>query len=107
MRVPWISRTVMRQPADVIALVQTAVNLPIIYYAAIWWNTLHQGPSTIGTRTDGANPPEIWIPIFFTGWGLTGLIFLVVIMRTRNEILRRERWAQWVVDLMAREALHV
>jgi heme exporter protein C len=88
--------------ASVLTLVGV-VNLPIIYYAAVWWNTLHQGPSVMGTRVDGANPPEIWIPIFFTGWGLIGLIFLVVILRTRNEILRRERRAQWVVDLMARE----
>ena len=89
--------------ASVLTLVGVA-NLPIVLYAAEWWASLHQPGSDIGTRADGANPPEIWIPIFFTGFGLIGLIFLIVIMRTRNEILLRERKAQWVQDLVQQEA---
>ena len=37
---------------------------------------------------------------------MIGLVFLVVIMRTRNEILWRERRAQWVQELVAQEAVN-
>lgn len=91
--------------ASVLTLVGVP-NLIIVYYAANWWASLHQPLSDLGSSPEGANPPEIWIPAFFTGFGLIGLIFLVIIMRTRNEILWRERRAQWVQELVTREAVH-
>lgn len=91
--------------ASVLTLVGVP-NLIIVYYAAEWWATLHQPGANLGTSAEGVNPPEIWIPAFFTGFGLIGLIFVVIIMRTRNEILWRERRAQWVQDVVAREAVH-
>jgi heme exporter protein C len=102
LRSAFDSETSGSKAASVLTLVGI-VNLPIIYYAAVWWNTLHQPPSNLGLSAEGANPPEIWIPAFFTGFGLIGLVFLLVIMRTRNEILWRERRAQWVQDLVTRE----
>jgi heme exporter protein C len=102
LRAAFDSETAGSRAASVLTLVGV-VNLPIIYYAAVWWNTLHQPPSSIGLDAEGANPPEIWIPVFFTGLGLIGLVFLLVILRTRNEILLRERKAQWVNELLDRE----
>ena len=75
------------------------VNIPIIKYSVVWWNTLHQPASSLSVRDAAANPPEIWIPAFFTGFGLIAFFFLVVFLRTRNEILMRERKASWVMDL--------
>lgn len=91
--------------ASVLTLVG-APNLVIVYYAAEWWASLHQPGSDLGSSPTGANPPEIWIPALFTGFGMIGLIFVVVIMRTRNEILWRERRAQWVQELVAQEAVN-
>jgi heme exporter protein C len=54
-------------------------------------------------RDASANPPEIWIPAFFSGFGLIGLIFVIIILHTRNEILLRERRAQWVQELVQQE----
>ncbi|MDR2213137.1 MAG: heme ABC transporter permease CcmC [Pseudomonadales bacterium] len=102
LRSAFDSETSGSKAASVLTLVGV-VNLPIIYYAAQWWNTLHQPPSDLGGSATGANPPEIWIPVFFTGFGLIGLVFLLVILRTRNEILWRERRAQWVQDLVQGE----
>jgi heme exporter protein CcmC len=103
LRSAFDSETSGSKAASVLTLVGV-VNLPIIYYAAVWWNTLHQPPSELSLSSQGANPPEIWIPAFFTGFGLIGLVFVFVIMRTRNEILWRERRAQWVQDLVKQEA---
>jgi heme exporter protein C len=105
LRSAFDSETSGSKAASVLTLVGV-VNLPIIYYASVWWATLHQPPTSLGLDAEGANPPEIWIPAFFTGLGLIGLVFVLVILRTRNEILLRERRAQWVQDLLEREASH-
>ncbi|MDR0780374.1 MAG: heme ABC transporter permease CcmC [Pseudomonadales bacterium] len=102
LRSAFDSETSASKAASVLTLVGI-VNLPIVYYASVWWNTLHQPPSRLSLSAEGANPPEIWIPVFFTGFGLIGLVFLLVILRTRNEILWRERRAQWVQDLVKQE----
>lgn len=79
------------------------VNLPIIRYSVNWWYTLHQPASDLALRDTAANPPEIWIPAFFMGFGLFAFFLLVVSLRTRNEILRRERRSQWVSELVRKE----
>jgi heme exporter protein C len=104
LRSAFDSETSGSKASSVLTLVGI-VNLPIIYYAAVWWNTLHQPPSQLGGSAQSANPPEIWIPMMFTGVGMICLVFLMVILRTRNEILWRERRAQWVQDLVQQEAL--
>lgn len=105
LRAAFDSETAGSKAASVLTLVGVA-NLPIVLYGAKWWSSLHQPPSDLGLRAAGANPPEIWIPVFFCGFGLIGLIFLVIIMRTRNEILLRERKAQWVQELVKQEVAH-
>lgn len=106
LRAAYDSESSAAKAASVLTLVGM-VNVPIIYYSVVWWETLHQTASPLGLEAEGANPPEIWIPAIFSGFGLIGLIFVVIIMRTRNEILQRERKAQWVHDLVEREALSV
>lgn len=78
------------------------VNLPIIHYSVVWWNTLHQPSSDLSLEQTAANPPEIWVPAFFMGFGVFALFLLVVSLRTRNEILLRERRSQWVTELVRR-----
>lgn len=104
LRAAFDSETSGSKAASVLTLVGV-VNLPIVYYAANIWSTLHQPISDLN-RADGANPPEIFVPALFTGFGMIGLTFLIVILRTRNDILWRERKAQWVRELVEREAAH-
>jgi len=81
------------------------VNLPIIHYSVVWWNTLHQG-STF-TLTSAPNmPPSMWLPLVVMLFGFYALFAATVIMRTRNEILHRERRAKWVRELVAGEVGH-
>ncbi|HTR01264.1 MAG TPA: heme ABC transporter permease CcmC [Candidatus Acidoferrum sp.] len=106
LRAAFDSENASSKAASVLAIVGV-VNVPIIYYSVEWWNTLHQGASKLSLRDGAANPPEIWVPAFFTGFAVIGLYFLAVIMRSRNEILYRERRAQWVQDLLKTELANV
>lgn len=58
-----------------------AVNLPIIHYSVIWWNTLHQPPSLTlkGSAMAGA---FLW-PLLVSVVGFTLIFGAVVLMRMR------------------------
>ena len=78
----------------VLALVG-AVNVPIIYYSVVWWNTLHQGASVSLTSA-----PSMAAPM------LAGMLVMVLafwmyaiaaaLARVRSIILDRERHTEWV-----------
>jgi heme exporter protein C len=58
-----------------------AVNLPIIHYSVVWWNTLHQGRSITlsGTTIDSS---LLW-PLPIAMLGFTLLFASIVLMRMR------------------------
>jgi len=65
-----------------------AVNLPIIHYSVVWWNTLHQGQSISfvrGTSTIAA--PLLW-PLLVSALGFSLLFGAIVLMRMRAELAR-------------------
>jgi heme exporter protein C len=65
-----------------------AVNLPVIHYSVIWWNTLHQGESISfvrGTSTIAA--PLLW-PLLAAAAGFSLLFGAIVLMRMRAELAR-------------------
>lgn len=75
------------------------VNIPIIKYSVEWWNTLHQ-PATLTVTEKPGMHPDMLIPLLIMI--VTGYVFfaLLVILRTRNEILLRERKRHWLKTLM-------
>lgn len=78
-----------------------AINVPIIKYSVEWWNTLHQPASRISTDAIAPNPPEIWVPLLIMIGAVYIFFVITLLLRTRNEILVRERRSQWVKDLVA------
>jgi len=64
-----------------------AVNLPIIHYSVLWWNTLHQGQSISITGGSTIAPELLW-PLPLTLFGFTFLFAGVVLMRMRAELAR-------------------
>ena len=80
-----------------------AINVPIIKYSVEWWNTLHQPASSFSIDPVAPNPPEVWVPLLVMIGAVYVFFVISLILRTRNEILQRERRSQWVVDLVARE----
>jgi len=76
------------------------VNIPIIKYSVEWWNTLHQ-PATFTLTEKPAMPMEMWLPLLVMVIGFYCFFATVLMMRTRNEILEREKRTQWVQGLLS------
>ena len=73
--------------AAVLALVGS-INVPIVHYSVVWWNTLHQPASVF--RIGG---PEIassmLVPLMLMAVGFTFFFMTMLLARMRVEILRR------------------
>ena len=77
------------------------VNIPIIKYSVEWWNTLHQ-PATFTLTEKPAMPVEMWVPLLVMVIGFYCFFTTVILLRTRNEILERERRTNWVKKLVTK-----
>jgi heme exporter protein C len=91
--------------ASAVLAIVGVVNVPIIHYSVIWWNSLHQAPSVMkfGQPTIVAS---MLYPLLLMLAGFTALFVALLLIRARGEVLRRERNARWTVDVVgaAREA---
>jgi len=81
----------------IIALVGV-VNVPIIYFSVMWWNTLHQGASV--SLTKGSSMAHTML----LGMLLMALCFwmysiVMTLLRVRAIMLERERHTEWVARL--------
>lgn len=76
------------------------INVILIKYSVEFWNTLHQVSSPLSGSADSPNGPEFWVPIVVMVIAVYLFLSVCLIMTTRNEILQRERRAQWVQDLV-------
>jgi len=84
-----------KERASALIAMVGVINLPIIHYSVIWWNTLHQGP-TISQFAAPSIAPTMLYPLlamiaaflFFYGW--------MVLTRMRSQILLREMKTEWV-----------
>ena len=83
-------RSMTSQRADrasaVLAIVGV-VNVPIIHYSVIWWNSLHQAPSVmrLGKPT---MPPSMLVPLLHDAAGFTLLFVALLLVRLRGEVLQ-------------------
>ena len=80
--------------AAILALVGV-VNIPIIHYSVEWWNTLHQGPTVTKFDSPSAHPTML-IPLFIMAVAFKTYFFALLFMRTRSEVLLREKNTSWV-----------
>ena len=76
------------------------INVFVIKYSVDWWNTLHQPASAFSLSDEAPNPPEVWVPLVIMIIAIYLFFAVSLILSTRNEILERERRAQWVQDLV-------
>ena len=58
-----------------------AINVPIIHFSVLWWNSLHQPPSI--SMGKSAMAPEFLIPLLVSTLGFSLLFGAVVLMRMR------------------------
>ncbi len=86
--------------AAILALVGV-VNIPIIKFSVNWWNTLHQ-PATLKISTSAPMHVSMLIPLLLSILGFYVAFMALMLIRTRYEILSREKKAKWVQDEVRR-----
>lgn len=75
------------------------VNVPIIHYSVVWWNSLHQGSTKFfGENADMA--ASMVTPLLLMILGFTCLFAACLLKRTQAELLERERNAAWAADVV-------
>lgn len=84
-----------RERATSIIAIVGIINLPIIHYSVIWWNTLHQGP-TISKLSVPSIAPSMLYPLLAMIAAFMLFYVLIVMIRMRNQILIREIETDWV-----------
>ncbi len=67
-----------------------AVNLPIIHYSVVWWNTLHQGQSISFVRRSATIDASMLWPLLVSALGFSLLFGAIVLMRMRAELARNK-----------------
>lgn len=81
----------------VLALVGV-VNLPIIHYSVLWWNSLHQGSTKF--FGDGAEiQTSMLVPLLLMIFGSTCFFAACLLKRIQVEVLERERNAAWAAEV--------
>jgi heme exporter protein C len=71
------------------------INVPIIYFSVVWWNTLHQGASLSMTKNSSMmQTMKQSLELMAIAFWMYAIA--VVLMRIRAIILERERHTEWV-----------
>lgn len=75
------------------------VNVPIIYFSVVWWNTLHQGATINLTRASTIAPAMAWALLLCT-LALWLHVAAVVLLRARRLVVEEEsaRGARWALQ---------
>ncbi|HEU0195891.1 MAG TPA: heme ABC transporter permease CcmC [Nevskiaceae bacterium] len=79
------------------------INVPIVHYSVVWWNSLHQG-SIFQLKGDVLTSSVSWDmlwPLLLCGLGFTLFFAYVQCLRMRNELLLREHGSRWVKTVVA------
>jgi len=76
------------------------INVPIIHYSVLWWNSLHQAPSVMKLAKPEM-PVAMLLPLLMMLLGFTLFFVALLLVRLRGEILRRERSASWIREALA------
>lgn len=85
--------------ASAVLAIVGLVNVPIIHYSVEWWNSLHQ-TATVMKLAKPTMPPSMLIPLLMMLLGFTLLFLALLLVRLRGEILRRERSASWIPEVL-------
>lgn len=76
-----------------------AVNLPIVQYSVVWWNTLHQG-STVNLFGPSKIDSRMLWPLLTMALATHTYFFASLLVRTRVALLELESGKEWVRGLL-------
>lgn len=77
------------------------VNLPIVHFSVVWWNTLHQG-STIRLFGESTMDPAMLPPLLLMALGTKLWFAGSLLRRTRAAVVELESGKDWVKKMMER-----
>jgi heme exporter protein C len=80
-----------------------AVNIPVIRFSVVWWNTLHQG-ATISMDSAPKMAATMLLAMLIMTFAFWAYSFAVVFTRARAIVLEREGDTEWAKALVARQA---
>ena len=87
--------------ASALLAIVGVVNVPIIHYSVLWWNSLHQAPSVMKLGKPDM-PASMLVPLADDAGGVHASLWLRCCWcALRGEILRRERTASWIREALA------
>ncbi|HTC14222.1 MAG TPA: heme ABC transporter permease CcmC [Steroidobacteraceae bacterium] len=86
--------------ASAVLAIVGIVNVPIIHYSVVWWNSLHQAPSVMRLAKP-ALPLSMLAPLLLMLLGFTLFFGAVLLVRLRGEVLNRERTASWIREVVS------
>jgi len=81
------------------------VNLPIVHYSVVWWNTLHQAQTVSFTGQSKISPSMLW-PLLMLAFATHVYFFASLLARARVALLTLESGKDWVRGLLPGEAAH-
>jgi heme exporter protein C len=84
--------------ASAILAIVGVVNVPIVKYSVVWWNSLHQGPTISKFDTPSITFSMGW-PLFLMLLGFILYVAAVLCDRLCSEIIQRERNASWLNEV--------
>jgi heme exporter protein C len=86
--------------ASAVLAVVGVVNVPIIKFSVDWWNSLHQTPTVMQMGKPKMDGDMLWpLLLMFVAFAL--YFIAVLLTRLRAELLRRERNASWIREVVA------
>ena len=88
--------------ASAILAIVGVINLPIIKYSVVWWNTLHQ-PATIGKLDKPSMAWEMLWPLLIMILGYTLFWGALMMWRVQTEVLNRERNSKWIKEYLVKD----
>jgi heme exporter protein C len=95
-----IEDPVKADKASAVLAVVGVINVPIIKFSVEWWNSLHQTATVMQLGKPTMDFSMLWpLLLMFVGFGLYFITILLI--RLRAELLRRERNASWVREVLA------
>jgi heme exporter protein C len=78
------------------------VNLPIVHYSVVWWNTLHQGSTVNLVGASHISASMVW-PLLVLAFATHAWFFASVLARSRAQLLALESGKEWVRALAVPE----
>jgi heme exporter protein C len=71
------------------------VNVPIVHFSVVWWNSLHQGATIVKLGAPSMPGSMLW-PLLSMWLGFMLFFAAVLCIRLQGEVLNRERQSTWV-----------